>query len=79
MNRHNSCVVLRAVEVTASGKSLTAFYGPFLPHVGSASQRVRDRLYEEAYARDCRSIDIYVEDVFVGDNESDCAVIREEW
>jgi hypothetical protein len=71
MIRRNSCVVLRAVEVTASGESKIAFYGPFLPHVGSAPQRVRDRLYEDAYARDCRAIDVYIEDVFIGDGESD--------
>lgn len=75
MHRTSTCVVLRAVEVTAAGETRTTFYGPFLPHVGSTPQRVRDDLYDEAYARDCREIDIYIEDVFVGADESDAKVV----
>ena len=74
MTRRGRSVVLRVVEVTASGETKTTFYGPFLPHVGSATLRTRDRLYDEAYTRDCQEIDIYIEDVFIGDDESDATV-----
>jgi len=73
--RTATSVVLKVVLVTHAGEERTVLYGPFLPHVGSAATSLRDRIEREVeesgkYA----SWDASFESVFIGDDESDCAV-----
>ncbi|WP_218682408.1 hypothetical protein, partial [Microbacterium sp. BF1] len=53
----------------------TRYYGPFLPHVGSATTTFLEELEDELKdSGRYRSWDVSVEDVFIGTDESDCEV-----
>lgn len=73
--RTATSVIVKAALVTPDGEERTVYYGPFLPHVGSATTSFLDALerdLEESgrYA----SWETSIESVFIGDDESDCAV-----
>ena len=73
--RTATAVIVKVEAVKPDGEERTIYYGPFLPHVGSATTSFLDTLereFEESgrYARWETSI----ESVFIGDDESDCAV-----
>lgn len=73
--RTATAVIVKVEAVKLDGEERTIYYGPFLPHVGSATTSFLDTLereFEESgrYARWETSI----ESVFIGDDESDCAV-----
>ena len=70
MNRQAKCVVVRMVEETVDGDTRTSFYGPFMPHAGSATERVTDSLYQSAVGRGSVPR-FYLENVFIGEGESD--------
>lgn len=84
MTRTDSCVVIRCVTESDDGDRTTTFYGPFLPHIGSAVERMLDTLQAEHAERQERGEVgrltyrfCYVEDVFIGEGESDARVT--EW
>jgi hypothetical protein len=77
MTRTSVAVVIRATyEYRDGGGPVDFFFGPLLPHRGSATHDVVSRLYQEAEANPrVVSIDCSVEDVFIGQDESDAAVV----
>jgi len=73
--RTGTAVIVRAVTITANGDERATNYGPFLPHVGSATTSFADALeYELEQSGRYKSWDVSIETVFIGDDESDCAV-----
>lgn len=73
--RRGTCIVLRLTETTFEGQDRTTYYGPFLPHAGSATQYMIGNLYDEAEQRGSQNVAVTFEEVFIGTNESDCAVV----
>lgn len=73
--RTATAVIVTASTVAADGVEATRHYGPFLPHVGSATTSfvaaLERELEESGRYRDW---DVSIEDVFIGVDESDCAV-----
>lgn len=74
--RTATAVVVRLVTTTTDGEQNTRFYGPFLPHVGSATTYfisvLENELRESGRFADW---DTYIENVFIGDGESDAQVV----
>lgn len=74
-DRTGTSVIVKATTVTTSGEEQTTYYGPFLPHVGSATTTFADKLeHELEQSGRYASWDVSIESVFIGDDESDCAV-----
>lgn len=70
-----TAVIVKASTVATDGGELTRYYGPFLPHVGSATTTFLENLEDEL--RDSgryQSWDVSIEDVFIGTDEADCEV-----
>lgn len=73
--RTATSVVVKATTVKSDGEERTTYYGPFLPHAGSATTTFADRLENELdQSGRYTSWDVSIESVFIGDDESDCAV-----
>ena len=73
--RTATSVIVKAATVTTNGEERTTYYGPFLPHVGSATTRFADQLEDELERSGrYKSWDVSIESVFIGNDESDCAV-----
>ncbi|CAN7527687.1 hypothetical protein LJR044_003753 [Microbacterium foliorum] len=75
VSRTATAVIVKASTVDTEGVELTRHYGPFLPHVGSATTWFLENLENEL--RDSgrfQSWDLSIEDVFIGVDESDCEV-----
>lgn len=73
--RTATCVIVKAITITLDGEERTTFYGPFLPHVGSATTSFVDTLeYELGESGKYRQWDVSIENVYIGADESDCAV-----
>ena len=73
--RTATAVVVKASKLTHDGDEVTTYYGPFLPHVGSATTSFLDRLESElAESGRYKHWETSVESVFIGDDESDCAI-----
>ncbi len=73
--RTATSVIVKAATVTTNGEERTTYYGPFLPHVGSATTTFADALeYRLEQSGRYASWDVSIESVFIGDDESDCAV-----
>ena len=73
--RTATSVVVKVDLVPVDGENRTVYYGPFLPHVGSATTTFLDRLeYDLEQSGRYASWDTSIESVFIGDDESDCAV-----
>lgn len=73
--RWATAVVVRFVVTLRNGDQDTAYFGPFLPHAGSATSSFIARLEAEAERSNrYRAFETFIEDVFVGPGESDCAV-----
>jgi len=74
--RTATAVIVTATTVNLDGETQTRYYGPFLPHVGSATTSFIGELEHELEAsgryRDWKTS---IEDVFIAEDESDCAVI----
>lgn len=73
--RTATSVIVKVTAVRLGGDEITTYYGPFLPHVGSATTNfIDDVLHELEESGRYRSWDASVESVFIGADESDCAV-----
>lgn len=73
--RQGTAVIVVAKKVTHDGEERTTYYGPFLPHVGSATTSfVRKLEGELSESERYESYDVTVENLFIGEEESDCAV-----
>ncbi|MBD8207359.1 MULTISPECIES: hypothetical protein [unclassified Microbacterium] len=60
---------------TVDGEDVTRLYGPFLPHVGSATTSFVDDLENElAESGRYVSWDTSIEHLFIGVGESDCEI-----
>lgn len=75
VSRTATAVIVKASTVTTEGVEQTRYYGPFLPHVGSATttflEELKDELKDSGRYRDW---DVSIEAVFIGTDKSDCAV-----
>lgn len=68
-------VIVRLDVVTTEGQRRTRYYGPFLPHVGSATTSFEQRIKAEAWESGMyRDVEVDVFDVFIGEDESDCRI-----
>ena len=75
VSRTATAVIVKASTVDTDGVEATRYYGPFLPHVGSATTTFLEELEDELKdSGRYRSWDVSVEDVFIGTDESDCEV-----
>lgn len=73
--RTATSVIVTATVVTLDGEERTTHYGPFLPHVGSATTSFADSLeHELGESGKYRSWDVKIANVYIGDDESDCAI-----
>lgn len=74
-SRTATAVVVKASKLTHDGEEITTYYGPFLPHVGSATTSFLDQLERELEESGrYKHWETTVESVFIADDESDCAV-----
>lgn len=73
--RTATAVIVKATRTTIDHADETVYYGPFLPHAGSATTSFVDELHHELESSG-RYLDwqLSIEDVFIGAGESDCAV-----
>lgn len=69
--RTATAVIVKATTIGHDRAEQTRYYGPFLPHAGSATTSFADEL--EASGR-YQEWQLTIEDVFIGADESDCAV-----
>lgn len=73
--RTATAVIVQATMTGQDCEERTSLYGPFLPHVGSAVDHFMTKLERELMNTGKYSLVTFkVEDVFIGDGESDCAV-----
>lgn len=74
--RTGTAVIVVAHKTLKTGEERTTYYGPFLPHVGSATtwflRRVENELDESGLYE---NFVLTIENLFIGDDESDCAVM----
>ncbi len=74
--RTATAVIVKASLLTLDAEERTVFYGPFLPHVGSATTHFVNTLERELEdSGRYKAWDTSIESVFIGDDESDCAVV----
>lgn len=74
-DRHQVAVVVRYVRETATERR-TTYYGPFLPHAGSAVSSLIARLdYDASESGRFTYWEAFVESVFIGPVESDATVV----
>jgi hypothetical protein len=74
--RYNRSVVIRLVGTTKTGDQETVFFGPFLPHVGSRCTSFESTLRrEEEISGRWRNFETFIEDVFIGADESDAVIL----
>jgi hypothetical protein len=73
--RRGASVIVKATTVALNGDERTTYYGPFLPHVGSATTTFLDVIEREMKESGrYQSWSTSIESVFIGEDESDCAV-----
>lgn len=73
--RTATCVIVRVTTTDKTGAERTTNYGPFLPHVGSATTGFVRQIADELEATGkYLNVDTSIEDVYIGADESDCAV-----
>ena len=73
--RTSSSVIVKATTTDNDHAQRTLYYGPFLPHAGSATTSFIRELEEELEASGrYQDWEISIEDVFIGPDESDCEV-----
>jgi hypothetical protein len=83
MTRTARSVIVRCITEANDGSSTEVFYGPFMPHRGSAVQTLIDNLMREHEERQERGEVgrltyrfCYIKDVFIGSGESDLEGFR---
>lgn len=73
--RTATAVIVKATTVTHAGEEEAVYYGPFLPHVGSATTWFIDKLLNELeQSGRYKSWDAEIESLFIGEDESDCEI-----
>lgn len=73
--RTSTAVIVVAKKYTKDGPTQTSYYGPFLPHVGAATTTFISQLEREIEASGrYESWETSVQDVFIGEDESDCCI-----
>lgn len=73
--RTATAVIVKATTIGHDRAEQTRDYGPFLPHAGSATTSFADELEHELEASGrYQESQLTIEDVFIGADESDCAV-----
>lgn len=73
--RTATAVIVKATTFNHEGIEWVTYYGPFLPHVGSATTSFIDNLERELEESGrYKHWETSVESVFIGEDESDCAV-----
>lgn len=73
--RTATAVIVTATVVKLDGEERTTYYGPFLPHVGSATTTfVRELENELEQSGRYEHWETTIESLFIGEDESDCAV-----
>ncbi len=75
-SRKGTAVIVVARTTLNTGEERATHYGPFLPHAGSATtwfvQTLKNELADNHLYQD---FEVTIENLFIGDNESDCAVV----
>ena len=75
MKRTATVVIVRVTKTTHEGEEVTINYGPFLPHAGSATTSfVRQMESDLEESGRYAAWNVSIEDVFIGEGESDCTV-----
>lgn len=73
--RSASAVIVKASTLSHEDVERTIYYGPFLPHVGSATTSFIEELERELEESGrYKHWDTSIESVFIGEEESDCEV-----
>jgi len=73
--RTASAVIVKATMLNQDDVERTIYYGPFLPHAGSATRWFVQTLEQELKESGrYKHWVLSVEDVFIGSDESDCQV-----
>ncbi|EPD83014.1 hypothetical protein HMPREF1529_03075 [Microbacterium sp. oral taxon 186 str. F0373] len=73
--RTATSVIVRVTTTDKTGAERTTNYGPFLPHVGSATTSFEQQIaYELEATGKYLHVDTSIEDVYIGADESDCAL-----
>lgn len=73
--RHATAVIVKVTTLKRDGSERTLYYGPFLPHAGSATTSfMRTIRAELAESGRYESWDVSAEDVYLAAGESDCAI-----
>lgn len=73
--RTSTAVIVKATTLNHDGDERTTYYGPFLPHIGSATTsfvRTLEQALEESGLY--KHWDTSIESVFIADGESDCEI-----
>lgn len=74
-NRTATSVIVKATMLTNEGDERTRYYGPFLPHAGSAMSRFVTNLEQELEESGrYKHWETSIESVFIADGESDCEI-----
>lgn len=73
--RQGTAVIVVATKINHEGEESKTHYGPFLPHIGSATTRFMETLDRELKESGrYQHHELAVESLFIGEDESDCAV-----
>ena len=73
--RTATAVIVKASMLTNDGEERTRYYGPFLPHAGSATSWFVANLQQELEESGrYKHWETSIEDVFIARGESDCEV-----
>lgn len=73
--RTGTAVIVKASTLSRDDAERTIYYGPFLPHVGSATTSFIEQLERELeQSGRYKHWDVDVETVFIAEGESDCEI-----
>lgn len=73
--RTATSVIVKAATLGRDDVERTTYYGPFLPHVGSATTSFIEQLERELeQSGRYKHWDVDVETVFIAEGESDCEI-----
>lgn len=73
--RTGTAVIVKASTLNHDGAERTIYYGPFLPHVGSATTSFIQQLEAELEESGrYKHWDVEVETLFIAEGESDCEI-----
>lgn len=73
--RTATAVIVKASTLNHDGDERTTYYGPFLPHSGSATTSFLDTIERELEESGRYKLwETSIESLFIGKDESDCAI-----